>query len=195
MKQESTAKGTGASDNPDEAADAPDSVRRLDAWIQRINGGLHLFAAFWLFVLAFLILVDVTGRGLFSIPLQGTPEIIANSVVCIAFLQLCNAVRMGRMLRVEILDAFVPESVTKALRVTGFVLGAILFAAIAYSSWTPMIEAWRIGEFAGDEGSLRVPTYPVRTVLVAMCILATVNYVLMAWQTLRGELDMPHTAA
>lgn len=173
-------------------ASAGGPADQLDLCIQRINRGLHMFAAFWLFVLAFLILIDVGGRGLFSMPLRGTPEIIANSVVCIAFLQLCNAVRTGSMLRVEILDRAIPVAVLRALQVVGFVLGALLFAAVAYSSWEPMIEAWRIGEFAGNEGSLRVPTYPVRSLLVAACILATVNYLLMAWQALRGRLDLTH---
>lgn len=173
----------------------PSSVLdRLDVWIQRINRGLHMFAAFWLFVLAFLILVDVTGRALFSTPLHGTPEIIANSVVCIAFLQLCNAVRTGSMLRVEALDGIIPESLVRILRVAGFLFGAVLFGAVAYSAWGPMMEAWRIAEYAGNEGSLRVPTYPVRTILVVMCVFAMLNYLLMAWQALRHGSN-PQAAA
>lgn len=167
---------------------------RLDAWIQRINQSLHMFAAFWLFVLAFLILIDVAGRALFSAPLRGTPEIIANSVVCIAFLQLCNAVRTGSMLRVEALDGIIPEAVSRFLRFAGFVFGAVLFSAVAYSAWEPMMDAWRIGEYAGNEGSLRVPTYPVRTILVVMCLFATLNYLLMAWQALRRKPDVPQAA-
>ena len=174
---------------------AASALDRLDAWIQRINRGLHMFAAFWLFVLAFLILVDVGGRALFSMPLRGTPEIIANSVVCIAFLQLCNAVRTGSMLRVEVLDGVMPEAVGRFLRFAGFVFGAVLFSAVAYSAWEPMMEAWRIGEYAGNEGSLRVPTYPVRTMLVAMCLFATLNYLLMAWQVLRRKPDAARVAA
>lgn len=170
------------------------ALDRLDAWIQRINQGLHMFAAFWLFVLAFLILVDVGGRALFSMPLRGTPEIIANSVVCIAFLQLCNAVRTGSMLRVEALDGIIPGAIGRFLRFAGFVFGAVLFSAVAYSAWEPMMDAWRISEYAGNEGSLRVPTSPVRTILVVMCLFATLNYLLMAWQALRRNPDVSQAA-
>lgn len=158
------------------------AVEGLDAWIVRLNGLLHYAAALWLFGLALVILADVLGRTLLNAPVQGTAEIVANSVVSIAFLQLCQAVREGRMLRVEMLDALLPERATHAISVAGCLLGALLFAAIAVASWEPMLNAWRIGEYAGYEGSLRIPTSPVRTLLVAMAALATLNYLMMAYR-------------
>lgn len=160
-------------------------MKRLDAGLARLNAVLHYFAALWLFGLALVILVDVLGRVLFNAPLRGTAEIVANSVVCIAFLQLCHAVREGRMLRVEILDAALPAAARRMLAVAGCLLGAALFGAIAAASWEPMLNAWRIGEYAGYEGSLRIPTSPVRSLLVAMAGLATVNYLLMAVRAAR----------
>lgn len=159
---------------------------RLDAGIARLNAALHYAAALWLFGLALVILVDVLGRALFNVPLRGTAEIVANSVVSIAFLQLCHAIREGGMLRVEMLDAILPRWATRALGVIGCLLGALLFAAIAVASWEPMVVAWRIKEHAGYEGSLLIPVYPVRTLLVAMTLLATVNYIVMAYRALLG---------
>jgi TRAP-type C4-dicarboxylate transport system permease small subunit len=155
-------------------------MERFDSAIVRFNATLHYAAALWLFGLAVVILVDVAGRGLFNTPLQGTAEIVANSVVSIAFLQLCHAVREGRMLRVELLDAMLPAGGIHVVQIAGSLLGALLFAAIAVASWEPMLNAWRIGEYAGYEGSLRIPVYPVRTLVVAMAGLAMLNYLLMA---------------
>ncbi len=162
------------------AAVRESTVERLDGAIVRLNAALHYAAALWLFGLALVILVDVAGRSLFNTPLQGTAEIVANSVVSIAFLQLCHAVREGRMLRVELLDAMLPAGGIRVVHIAGCLLGALLFAAIAAASWEPMMHAWRIGEYAGYEGSLRIPVYPVRTLIVAMAGLATLNYLTMA---------------
>ncbi len=159
---------------------------RIDGLVTRINSLLHISASIWLFMLALVILVDVLGRTLFNFPLAGTAEIVANSTVAIAFLQLSHSIRMGGMLRAEILEPFLPEAIARWLLAIGFILGAILFSAIAWGAWDPMLEAWRIGEYAGYEGSLKVPTYPIRTVLVCMCCLAALNYMIMAWRLIKS---------
>ena len=38
--------------------------QRLDTALTATNSALHLFAAFWLFLLAVTVLIDVLGRGL-----------------------------------------------------------------------------------------------------------------------------------
>lgn len=159
----------------------------LERAVDRVDLGLHYVAALWLFALALIILADVSGRGLFNAPLPGTAEIVANSIVSIAFLQLCHAVRDDRMLRVELLTAMVPVRVARAIHACGLLLGALLFGAVAWASWGPMVSAWQIGEYAGYEGSLRIPVYPVRTLIVAMAGLATVNYLLLAVLAVRGS--------
>jgi TRAP-type C4-dicarboxylate transport system permease small subunit len=155
-------------------------VDRLDAAVARLNAALHYGAALWLFALALIILADVVGRSVFNAPLRGTAEIVANSIVAIAFLQLCHAIHEGRMLRVELLDALLPPALLRALHIAGHVLGALLFCTIAVASWEPMLTAWSIREHAGYEGSILIPVYPLRTLVVAMTGLAAFNYVVMA---------------
>lgn len=153
---------------------------RLDRWLAAINSISHMLAAFWLFAIAGLICADVTARALFNAPLSGTAEIVANSVVSIVFLQLPSAVRSGGMLRAEILDAYLPARILSALHAVGYYLGAALFLAVAWSAWGPMTEAWTIGEYAGNESTVEIPLAPVRTLLVAMSVLAAINFALMA---------------
>jgi len=161
-------------------------VDTLDGIVSRINRILHMLAAGWLIVLALVILADVLGRGLFSLPLQGTPELVANSVVMIAFLQVCYSIRLGGMLKAEIINTVVSAGVASWLRVAGYVLGVALFTTLAYASWEPMLFSWEIGEFHG-EGAMRVPAYPVRTVLVIIGALAAVNYALLAWREIESR--------
>lgn len=167
--------------------------------VSRTNMAMQIVAAVTVFIIALITAVDVLGRDLFDIPLLGAPEIIANSIVFIAFLQVSYAVEKRSMLRVTIVDPFIPPSLRRHREAFGYLLGAVLLGLICYSSWDLMIESWATGEYQG-EGSLRVPIYPVRTVIVAMSFLASVNYLLMLWRVyfeptaLEPELD-PELAA
>ena len=169
-----------------EAAEAARSaggrLRAFDRFVLGVDRSLHVVAAFWLFAIALLVMVDVAGRALGS-PLRGTPEIIANSIVCIAFLQLSQSIRAGGMLRAGIIDRIAAPGVVRLGSVAGHLIGALVFLAVAASSWESMVEAWRYGEYAG-EGGLRIPLFPVRALLVACSLLACLNFVLMC---LRGE--------
>lgn len=153
-----------------------------------------MLAAAWLFMLALLILADVVGRGLFNQPLPGTAEIVANSLVAIAFLQLSHAIRMHGMLRAELLQPYVPKALWRTFIVVGYVVGTLFFLAIAYASWEPMLNAWEIKEWAG-EGALRVPTYPLRSLIVAMSVLAAICYAFLAIKALRDDETPASTPA
>ena len=168
----------------------------VDTVLRGVNEKLHVFAAFALFGLAVLILVDVIARSVFSSPIAGTAEIVSNAIVAIAFLQLAHSIRSGGFLRVEMLDGVLAPSLRKALFVVACALGALLFGAVAWSSWPGMVDAWRIGEFDGVEGSLKVPTAPIRTIMVAASLLASFNFVVVLIRTLRfGEIETASEAA
>lgn len=161
-------------------------LEAVDRLLGPLTRSLHLLAAVWLFLLAFLILADVVGRGLFNAPIQGTPELVANSIVSIAFLQLAHSIRMRGMLRADILEPLLGPGARKWLRATGYVVGMAFFLALAYATWEPMLRAWEIREYQG-EGALRVPTYPVRMIILATSVLAALAYLGLAARALRGE--------
>lgn len=157
----------------------------------RIAQWCHLVSAFWVVVLALIIFVDVTGRFLFATPLLGATEIITNSVVSITFLQLPLAIYRGGMLSTTlILDAVKPNS-QRYIRTIGNILGLLFFAATAYSSWQPFVDAWQIGEYEG-EGSLRVPTYPVRLLLIITTAFAALVYLYLLYLDWTGQLEAEH---
>ncbi len=158
----------------------------IDQWLGKFARNMHMIAAIWLFLLAFLILADVVGRGVFNAPIQGTAELVSNSIVAIAFLQLSHSIRMRGMLRAEFLDAYLPAWVMRGFSMLGYLVAVALFLAIAYASWEPMLNAWEIKEYQGD-GALRVPTYPVRTIIVAMSVLSALSYLSLFARGLRGD--------
>ena len=158
-------------------------MEMLDTVIGKISQTFKIIAAVWMFFLSIMILVDVLARGVISAPILGVPELIANSVVAIAFLQLPYTVRVRAMLRAEVVARIFRKNGQRTLMVFGLLTGAAFFALIAWAGWTPMVQSLLTGEYEG-EGGLRVPVYPVRTLVVICSFLAAINYVLAA----RGEL-------
>lgn len=157
-------------------------MNSIDLAAKLISRTMKLLAAIALFMLSLFILADVLARGLLGTPLAGVKEMIANSIVLIAFLQLPYTIRIGGMLRAEILDENLPPVLLITLKRLSYLLGALLFALIAYSSFQPMLGALASGEYEGE--GFRVPTSPVRVVIVFGAALGALNFLLLA---IRGE--------
>lgn len=154
-------------------------IDKILGWIAQT---MKLIAALWLFSLSLFILVEVVARNILNIPIIGLKEIVANSIVIIAFLQLPYTVRIRAMLRADMINNFMSARGADYLERFAFLLGAVLFAAVAYAGWGPMMRAWASLEYEG-EGGFRVPVYPVRTIIVLCGALGALNFLLLA---LRG---------
>ncbi|MEM9394097.1 MAG: TRAP transporter small permease [Pseudomonadota bacterium] len=148
--------------------------------------------------MAVLIFGDVVGRTAFSAPIPGTKEILQNSVVSIAFLQLPLAIYSGSMLRTSVFADAVPPFMRRILRTFGALLGLAVFIGLVWSTFPSFLDAYRIGEYEG-EGALRVPTWPVRGAVLVMSAFVAVAYIqmiLLDWQgKLIDELEAPGAIA
>ncbi|ROU04236.1 TRAP transporter small permease [Histidinibacterium lentulum] len=155
---------------------------------------LHIVSAIWTLLLAFLVVGDVFGRTLLNSPIPGTKELLQNSIVTIAFLQLPLAIYSGSMLRTPILADALPPFARKLLRTFAMLLGCAVFVGLVWGSWPSFQDAYRIGEYEG-EGSLRVPTWPVRGAILVMSAFVAVAYawmIVLDWTgRLQNELEAP----
>ena len=103
-------------------------------------------------------------------------------------MQLPLAIYTETMLKTTILYGQSGQRLQKAMRTLSSLLGFLLFLAIIYSSWGPFVEAVSIGEYEG-EGALRVPTYPVRFLIVITSALAAFIYLYLIVLDWSGRLD------
>ena len=156
----------------------------LDRWSDWVAKALLAFAATLAFLLSFLVVADVVGRGVFSAPVKGTPEIVSMSIVIICFLQASYAIRSGGMLSVDLLPSLLPRRGREALAVLGCLLGLLFFGVIVYGGFDGFLHAWRSDEYEG-EGALRIATWPARLIVVIGAGLAALNYLLAAAQHFR----------
>lgn len=139
---------------------------------------LMVLAAGWAFLLCFFILAEIIFRAA-NMPLQGTKEIVANSVVIIVFMQLGFAVRSRSMLQADFVINLFNPTARRVVVVIGLLLGAAFFLFLMKAGIKPAVRSWVNGEFDG-EGALRVPVWPARWMVVFGSALAALNYLLLA---------------
>ncbi len=139
--------------------------QKLAAIHQVILSVANTIGSAWIFVLMGIIVWDVAGRVFFNQPLQGTPELVSNSIITITFLQIPFVMYKKQHVRSTVLYSRFPESVQQMIDIVISIVGIVLFYWLITSGWKHFIVALEIGEFEG-EGALRVPTAPARFALI-----------------------------
>ena len=158
--------------------------------IRAMHGVMALMNALgtaWIGVITVIVCADILGRLLFNYPLIGVPEIVKVSVVAIVWLQMAHTLRIGGHIRSDVILDRLPPRGKALVNVIAAVLGAFVFGFLVYGGWPNMIEGWRIGEFEG-ELPVRVPTYPVRTIMILGAALTCFEFVVYGCRNLGRAL-------
>lgn len=161
-------------------------MKTLLRLLHGLMASLNIIGALWVLVIMLLITVDVVGRAFFNSPLFGVPEIVKISVVGLVWCQMAHTLKIGAHLRSTILVDRMPPAARRTIEIISCILGALMFALIVYSGWDAMTEAWRIGEFEGEE-PVRVPTAPVRTLVLLGAALTAIQFLIMLVDLARGK--------
>lgn len=161
-------------------------MKTLVKLLHGLMASLNILGAIWVLLIMLLITVDVIGRAFFNSPLFGVPEIVKISVVGLVWCQMAHTLKIGAHLRSTILVDRMPPAARRTIEILSCILGAIMFGLIVYSGWDTTAEAWRIGEFEGEE-PVRVPTAPVRTLVLIGAALTAVQFVIMLADVIRGK--------
>jgi len=145
--------------------------------------GLNAVGSVWVAAITVLICADILGRVLFRYPLAGVPEIVKISIVAIVWLQIPHTLRIGGHLRSDIVLRALSSRGRALVNLFSYALGALIFGLLVFSGWDTMIMAWELGEFEG-ELPVRVPTYPLRSIVLLGAGLTCLQFLLMAAEVL-----------
>lgn len=157
----------------------------VDNVVNTVTRVCSTVAAFWAMALAFLILWDITGRTFFNAPFDGTIEIVANSMVSILFLQLPYTIYRGAHLRTTVIYQNLGDLGRRLIDIFVAILGVWFFWSIAIGGWEDMVIGWEVDEREG-EGSIRVPIYPVRSLIIVFAVVSLLVYLLLLWHFVFG---------
>ena len=147
----------------------------------RLAQVLAAVGTLWIFGLMFLVVADVVGRNFLDRPITGVAEFAARSVAAIVFLQLASAILAGKMTRSDFVLRLVGRRSPRAVAVLEVgiaVVGALLFAALAYVSWPEWALSWTGNEYFGVQGVFTIPTWPFRGLLVLGSLVAALAYLM-----------------
>ena len=145
---------------------------------------LNSIGTIWIFVLMLVIIVDVVGRTAFTRPLPGVPELVSLSIVGIVFLQIAHTLRSGRITRVDSLANWLERRSPRAahaLQGVYSLLGAVLFTVLFLACRPIFVQSWLSGNYAGVEGYVTYPFWPIHLILLIGCACSTIQYLLFAW--------------
>lgn len=162
--------------------------RLFCGWVFSLNS----IGTAWIFLIMLLINMDVFMRALFRKPIDGVTEIVSLSIVGIVFLQLSDAVRVGRLTRS---DGFFNQVVKKKPRFGAilsifFDLCGVLFFAVILTGAIPFfVDAWVGGYFIGTEGIFTFPKWPVRLILVISCSTVIMVFLMKIYGDIMAFLD------
>lgn len=151
-----------------------------------LSSGTSICGALWSLFLVLVVTRDVLGRAFFGSALIGTPEIVANSIVGIVFLQLAFSVKEDKHVRAT----FVIDRYPTFKLIMDFVtntIGLLLFATIIASNWPLMVSAVINLEFEGAAGVFRFPTFIIRIVLIIGSIFTIGQYLQRLLSLCKGK--------
>lgn len=157
-------------------------------WLEWVLVAMNGVGSVWIFALMVLINSDAFSRTLFTRPIYGVNEMIELSIVGIVFLQLGDALRTGRLTRSDGLFNIVLRrrpTLGRALGAAFDLLGATFMGLILYGSFPLLTEAWENDFYVGNEGVFTAPTWPIKAIVVAGCLVTALQFAAGALRYLR----------
>ena len=164
------------------------SLSKTKMWV--INSLEFLFervlaytAAFVMFAMMAVTLVDVVGRDLFSAPLPGGFEITELLLAALIFLGLPMVTAESAHVDVDLLDSTVPEFLKPVQAVMVSLINITAFGLMSWMMWRFAIRTYN---YADTTAILQIPYAGLVFLMAICCTLATVALVLMLFFN-RGE--------
>ncbi|HET9715982.1 MAG TPA: TRAP transporter small permease [Pseudolabrys sp.] len=173
---------------------------RPSALFQGLLSLLNSIGTVWIFALMVVITVDVVGRTVFTAPLPGVLELVRLSIVGIVFIQLGHTLRAGRLTRADNLILKLQARVPRlgfGMQAVFELAGTAVFVVLFQASVPLFFRSWASGEYAGVEGYVTYPVWPVRLIILIGTVCAGVQFLLFAWRdaTAAWRGRAPHTDA
>lgn len=160
--------------------------------------GLNGVGTIWIFMIMVLINLDVFLRYLFNAPVKGVPLAVTMSIIAIVFLQLGDALRVGRLTRSDVMIGRMlihRPRLGHCFQLVYNALGVFLMAVIFWYTVPFLEKAWRSQSYAGNEGEFTVPEWPVKLVILIGSGICCIQFIRHVWQDiryLRGYRDSDH---
>jgi TRAP-type C4-dicarboxylate transport system permease small subunit len=141
--------------------DAP-LLARLDHWYGRLEEILNLIAAFSIFVLMIVGMIQILCRTLLDFPIEGYIDWIEFFAILYAVAGISYCQRQGGHIRMEILLSTMRGRRLWFFETLAVLIGLVIIGLLVYSTWENFERAWRIGDSSMD---IKLPLWPSKLVV------------------------------
>jgi len=180
---------------PSNAPGEAPALAAFDRRLGRVEEWFNLLAAFFIFGLMLLGIVQVLGRQLFNMPLSGYIDFVELSMAAFAFLGIAYCQRMGGHVRMEMMLKALKGRPQWVLEALGTAVGLVIVGVLVWYGYTHFLRAWQLGDSTIDA---ELPVWPSKlAVPVAFALLwvrllvQLVGYVRLAIDPSRGPVAVP----
>ncbi|MCG7873148.1 MAG: TRAP transporter small permease [Candidatus Thiodiazotropha lotti] len=144
----------------------------------RLESLLNLIGGIAIFLLVILATINVLGRWLFSMPIDGYVDWVEQAMAFIAFLGIAYTKRLGGHIRMDILIGQLHGRLLWFAELFSVVLMLLVTLILIYGSYLHFWRAYDIGDSSLD---INLPTWPAKLVVpLALSVLA-LRLILQIW--------------
>ncbi|MCG7985174.1 MAG: TRAP transporter small permease [Candidatus Thiodiazotropha lotti] len=144
----------------------------------RLESLLNLIGGIAIFLLVILATINVLGRWLFSMPIDGYVDWVEQAMAFIAFLGIAYTKRLGGHIRMDILIGQLHGRLLWFAELFSVVLMLLVTLVLIYGSYLHFWRAYDIGDSSLD---INLPTWPAKLVVpLALSVLA-LRLILQIW--------------
>lgn len=166
-------------------------LQKIDKVINWISTGLSFIGAIWIFAIMIIIVVDVITR-ISGGHIEGTVEIVRNSIVGIAFFMIPLAMVQKRHVRTSIIVDRVSPTGRRILNIIAYLIGIVIFICICISGWGLFMTALQNGEFELS-GNFRFYTWPIRLIIIVGSALTCWHCLILLLEEITGKPISPQS--
>ena len=137
----------------EDVQDLSPGARRLsaiDQWWFKVESWFNLLAAFFIFGIMCLGVVQVIGRSVFNQPVRGYVDIVEIAITVFAFLAISYCQRLAGHVRMEIIIGRFIGRVLWITEIFGTVVALFIIIVLMYYAWEHFMRAWSFGDSSID---------------------------------------------
>jgi len=153
---------------PNTTTSAP-GLSAADRGLAKIESVLDLLAGIFIFGLMLIGIVQILGRQLFNVPLEGYVDLVELSMATFAFLGAAYCQRLGGHVRMELFVSKMPLRMRWIAESFGTIVALIVVAVLVVYGWDHTMRAYEFGDSTIDA---EYPVWPSKMIVpVAFSVL------------------------
>ncbi|MCB1922511.1 MAG: TRAP transporter small permease [Gammaproteobacteria bacterium] len=161
------------------------TVSIMDRLLFRFESLLNLLGGIAIFLLVLLATVNVLGRWIFSLPIDGYVDWVEQAMAFIAFLGIAYTKRLGGHIRMDILVSHLRG---RLLWLTELLSALLMLFVTLILIWGSTLHFWRAYDIGDSSLDIHLPTWPAKLVVPFALGVLALRLILQVWAYARAAL-------